>query len=395
MFLGLSPRNSITSSVPYTDLKIQAPFTPTRRIVQTAKWEVNDPLVHYLPDDLRLFKDGVLTNEVKTRTLAGPTAVKMTDDTSLMRMNDRFRPWGGNPNGLAENDTTASDLRVKDPGIRNSDDWDFPTQKYPNVGWLGRVHRGTPWQTMYLKAYPIAPDAPDNWMIPLGGPGLAMDNHPTNDWKFLDLFTTAIHPNATRGQLSVNQTNLAAWSAVLSGAAVTKLVLANATDPPVRTDDFVPPAALDPAVQQIFDGLSVERQRRGRFDHIGDILAVPELSVNSPFLKPPYTDPRITNPADSLKDIDYERIPDQIMSLLKVGDARFVIYAFGQSLKPEYVDPKTGVALNYQITGEVATRSVVRVDFEKVTDPVDPRFGGPDVNRPHVVVEQFNVLPPE
>src|SRR3954471_2222372 len=176
-------------------------------------------------------------------------------------------------------------------------------------------------------------------MIP-DGPGLAMDNHPTNDWKFLDLFTTTIHPNATRGQLSVNQTNLAAWSAVLSGVAVTKLVKRNANEDPDRVDDFVPPAAIDPAVQQIVDGLSVERQRRGRFDHIGEILATPELTVNSPFLKPPFTDARVDNPAAYLRDIDYERIPDQIMSLLKVGDSRFVIYAFGQSLKPEYVDPK-------------------------------------------------------
>ena len=43
-------------------------------------------------------------------------------------------------------------LAIKDPLVYCSDDWNFPTNKFPTVGWLGRVHRGTPWQTVYLKA---------------------------------------------------------------------------------------------------------------------------------------------------------------------------------------------------------------------------------------------------
>ena len=43
-------------------------------------------------------------------------------------------------------------LALKDPLVWQSDDWDFPTYKFPTVGWLGRVHRGTPWQTVYLKS---------------------------------------------------------------------------------------------------------------------------------------------------------------------------------------------------------------------------------------------------
>ena len=37
--------------------------------------------------------------------------------------------------------------------MSQSDNWNFPTNKYPTVGWLGRVHRGTPWQTVYFKAH--------------------------------------------------------------------------------------------------------------------------------------------------------------------------------------------------------------------------------------------------
>ena len=44
---------------------------------------------------------------------------------------------------------------------------------------------------------------------------------PQNDWQLLDLFTTAHdNKNASRGQLSINQTNAAAWAAVLDGVMV-------------------------------------------------------------------------------------------------------------------------------------------------------------------------------
>jgi len=411
VFLGLAPP---PPGAPSTNLVMQAPFTPTRKMVQTSKWEVNDPLVHYLSDDLRKFENGMLTNDVSVQTIKANQSPSITDGTSIGRMNDRYRPWGGNPNnGTSETDPAQFDLRIKDPGVATSDYWDFPTQKFPSIGWLGRVHRGTPWQTMYLKAYPLDADGVDKWMMPQGGPGLAFETHPTNDWKFLDLFTAALHPNATRGQLSVNQTNLAAWSAVLSGVAVT--TIPDITPQTLqRTDWLIEPAgnplpqyANYPPLLKIFEGISRERENMPfrRFEHIGDILRAPELTVNSPFLTPPIITAQVDLKTQQylLKDIDYERIPDQIMSLLKVGEPRFVIYAFGQSLKPEFVDPKSGVALNYQITGEVATRAVVRVDFDRVTlpnggpitDPTDPNYGKPDVTRPHIVVESFNLIPPE
>ena len=385
--------------------------------MQTTRWEANDPLVHYLTDDLRVFKYGTLTNDSKGRIISPPSkaTISITDDSSIGSRNRKYRPWGGNDQLTEDVDLTASDYRVKDAGVRSSDDWDFPTNKLPSLGWLGRIHRGTPWQTMYLKAYPTN-DLQGNafqgdWMMDKGGPGLSFEAHPTNDWRMLDLFTVALHPNATRGQLSVNQTNLPAWSAVLAGVTATTFV---EPDPNVfvPVDTNVVPAAIQGQLQYIFDGISRARSLMpsNRFEHIADILAAPELTTASPFLIPTGISARWSpkDQAEQLRDIDYERIPDQIMSLLRVGDPRFVIYSFGQSLKPEYVDPATGLALNYQITGEVATRSIIRVEYDglpgskygrytgpdvHVTDPDD--LGGPDVNRPHIVVEQFNILPPE
>ena len=76
----------------------------------------------------------------------------------------------------------------------------------------------------------------------------------------------------------------------------------------------------------------------------------------------------------------------QILSLLKVGEPRFVIYAYGQSLKPAdrsilSSGPFTGMSTNYQITGETATRTLIRIE------------GAP--NKPRAVIESFNVLPPD
>jgi len=368
-------------------------------MTHTSKWEVNDPLVHFLSDDLRKYENGNLTNDVVIQTVTPADQLSITNDTSIGRMNDRYRPWGGNPNQLQANDLTAFDLRVKDPGVAQSDSWDFPTNKFPNIGWLGRVHRGTPWQTIYLKAYPTSEQEPDRWLMPDGGPGLAREAHPTNDWKLLDVFTAALHPNATRGRLSINQTNLAAWSAVLSGVGVTSFHDGTPSSDVVRTNKFIQPGSIEPHLMYMFEGISRERDRVPfqRFEQLGDILRVPELTSLSPYLTMPFISEREDGEKKyQLKDLDYERIPDQILSLLKVGEPRFVIYAFGQSLKPEYIDPGTGVALNYQITGEVSTRTVVRVDFDPISlNPTDVNYLKPDVNRPHIVVESFNILPPE
>lgn len=404
MFLGLSPRSTTSNSVPYTNLTMQAPFTPTRPVMNTCDWEVNDPLVHYISDDLRvraLTRNGaiILTNFNKPEPVFVTTRPTIsTRNTTIGRVNERYNPWGQVPGKQRSN----FDFHLNDPGVAQSDDWDFPTNKFPTIGWLGRVHRGTPWQTIYLKAYTnVAPDfrSDDPWMMVPdkkedGGPGLVMDCHPTNDWKLIDVFTTGLHPNVTRGRLSINQTNLAAWSAVLCGAAVTSLHDGFPQGDTVRTNRFIDPAAIDPAVEIIFAGISRERDRmpRGRFEQLGDILRVPELTLQSPYLNAPYISVRAEgDKAFVAKDLDYERIPDQLLSLLKVGEPRFVIYAFGQALKPETIDPGTGLAVNYQITGEVFTRTVLNVDF-------DPPLTNATVTnqlQPRIVVKGFNILPPE
>jgi len=330
---------------------------------------------------------------------------------------------------------TDYQMAVKDPFVTRSDDWDFPTNKFPNVGWLGRVHRGTPWQTVFLKStnymltLPAQPGLnlnlnPNmvNWQNWSGNPFVdynyfttnangfpphiqpdlvtnlvgaiplvpdAIFTVPTNDWRILDLFTTAFNDNAGRGQLSINQTNLASWSAVLSGVNV----LSNT--PTFVTNLFIQPAGAyssagpQPALVTIVNGINNARTnfQNHAFSRLGDILATPELTMASPYLT-------AVTPATKavVNDAVVERIPQQILGLLHGGEQppRFVIYSYGQALKPAthslYQGPVGsgayfGLCTNYQITAEVATRAVVRVD------------GAP--GKPRTVIENFTVLPPD
>jgi hypothetical protein len=215
---------------------------------------------------------------------------------------------------------------------------------------------------------------------------------PTNDFRLMDLFTTAFNENASKGQLSVNQTNLAAWSAILSGVVVN-------TNGTTTGFTWIQPACVDqanlvnpPRVQQIVDGINRARANPtnnpyGRFLSRGDILSVPELTIGSPYLT------NNVNPL-ALPDWVYERIPQQIMGLLRGGEEppRFVIYAFGQALKPAEHSlvtasgPFFGLCTNYQVTAESVIRAVVRVD--NAPTPRAPN------NIPRVYVESFNVLAP-
>jgi hypothetical protein len=388
----------------------RVPFTPSRHIVQTNTWQVSDPLVHYTLDDLQ--------------SGTGQFILKKTaqiPNSNLGQENPIYVPWGGKDPG--EPDPNLMDASLRDSGVQRSDYWDFPANKFPNLGWLGRVHRGTPWQTVYLKSLAGKAANPALWHAHSGlarSLNNAMTIHPTNDWRLLDIFTAAIHPNATRGRLSVNQTNPAAWSAVLSGVTVSAVVSGetNGVGMLSPVDLTVQPGLITNFVPRIVEGINKRRDQlpNRQFTKLSEFMSVPELTFTSPLLAANGFDALAPAGIVNVFDTDYERIPQQILSLLKVGEPRFVIYAWGQSLKPARngvvnnggtlslagpsIDPGDKVCNNYQVTGETATRAVVRVVFpEKLRLPDvplnHPLYGTPDYRKPHVVVESFNVIPLE
>ena len=375
-----------------------APFTPRQVVHRNVSWQVNDPLVHYVVQDLI-----DLMGASKPVTYGIDPTGPFTDfagakvggsSVQVDPLNAHYRPWGGRPGSSGDTaPSTKKNWNVKDPFVSRSDDWQFVTNKFPDLGWIGRVHRGTPWQTIYLKPPGADPVAASQTWAKWSGHIITnwystnftlldyVYSDPTNDYRVLDLFTTAFNDNASRGQLSVNQTNLAAWSAALAGCIVN-------TNAGTNSFSFIQPAgtfnALDtnayPALVKIVAGINRTRaaQPGGRFARLGDILRTPELTTASPYI--------VTNNNAVVNDAVYERIPQQILSLLRNDEPRYVIYAFGQALKPApnsiitAIGANFNLCTNYQITAETAARAVVHLE-------------GPPEN-PHIVVDSYNILGP-
>jgi hypothetical protein len=398
-------------------------------------WQANDPLVHYTASDMLYVEESGPPQRIKPPGDTNQLAASVLRNIGYK--NKRYKPWSVDP-GSVQSDPDVSNPALKDPLMTSSDEWQFPTNAFPTIGWLGRVHRGTPWQTIYLKASDLGLP-PQAYSTNLNDPVMwAM--HPTSarfakkwsDWTgnentpesfftrpvtdrvLFDQFTTAFNDNATRGQLSVNQANLAAWSALFSGM----VVISNSSPDTLLAQPSFDPLIIQPAgnydpaspnvwppVASLVAGINAERRRTnsvgefihrgGWFDHAGDILSVPELTDRSPFLNTggKYTVLR------GMNDAAYEWLPQQMLSLVRLGETRFVVYAYGQTLRPAdrsavTSGPFFGMRTNYQVTAEVATRAVVQVKGSP-----DPALANdPDPDRrypPRIVVESYNTLPPD
>ncbi len=439
-----------TSTATNLDLAVQVPFTPTRVTYQYISWQANDPLVHYFGGDMNF--TGSEPSGLQTGIHQFQGLMTNLPANNLGKLNDRYQPWG-RALAFPNMDGNPFNLRSKDPLVRQSDNWDFPTNKLPGIGWLGRVHRGTPWQTVYLKSSDVLGE-----IVVSGTPPNATTNYlGTNTWEYwtgnfnpisstytapvqdrmlFDLFTTAFDDNATRGTLSINvgptNANLAAWSAVLSGVVVltnTTVNPANALYPltyswltinPAGVYNPTLPLARQPGVVQIVDGINQTRSDtnlfpRRAFEHVGDILRVPQFTVSSPFLNVS-TEAQITN---GITEEMYEWLPQQTLSLLRVSGTpespmRYVIYCYGQTLKPapngiySGGGPYFGMITNYQVVSEIATRAVVRFN-STLTNAIGTNTvynidtgllttnwtGIPAMTNNSAVIENFNLLPPD
>jgi hypothetical protein len=390
---------------------IQAPYSPTRYISQYTTWQVNDPLVHYLASDIAAPPlNNTSTPQPGLHAYNFPITNGLTS-LNLGRLNDRYMPWGGNPplaavGSALQFDPNAYNSAERDPLASSSDNWDFPTNKLPTVGWLGRVHRGTPWQTVYLKASPIDTATWATWtgdtQTSFNQYFDAANSAPAQDRLLFDLFTTAFNDNATRGQLSVNvaaydpdpAAGLAAWSALFSGVVVPPSGPTNVYSviQPAGIYDATLPLTNQPPLLQIVEGINQTRTNTALFPqqtfaHVGDILAVPQLTEQSPFLN-------LVN-TNFNGDERYEWLPQQVMSLLRLGTPRYVIYSYGQALKPaptpNGVYTANGLLItNYQIVAEAATRAVVRFD-----STVTNINGTLTVTNNRAVIESYNILPPD
>lgn len=426
--------------------RIQVGFNPVGEVHLTDRRMANDPMVHYTKEDLQpgglvytypegywkfyadvyhdrrpeMFQGLQLDPSISEGRIAEPSGdylVTYVNRTNRVAAPSKFinayAPWGVTANlgtGIPS-PALALDMAYKDPLVTNSAAWSFPTptNAFASIGQLGRIHRGTPWQTVYLKSSVanIAGDGEDHigdrhhWKWWSGSYG----THPTNDWALLDTFSTALTENAGRGQIGVNQTNLSAWSAILSGIPVLRRLnndgnnlVATVLDPAggngasflhkivggytnngqfrhgigsgfVHTNGW-PGDSFINVTGSNGKSLTILKPRRSlpRFRSVGEICSVETLSVGSPLLENVEYDESNPGRFRPVADEVVERIPQQILSLLKAEEPRYVIYAWAQTLKPApgavvtAPGPFFGLSTNYVVTGEFATKTVLRFE---------------------------------
>jgi hypothetical protein len=314
-FLGLgSLPGTPPSANPYiaagkTALTMQAPYTPTATVACLTQWEANDPLVHYLASDLA------------GSSLNGQPAQQIVPLT-FGYLNDRYRPWGGNAQ-FPHTDPNPYNLALKDPLVSSSDNWNFPTGQALSSSWLGQVHRGTPWQTIYLKATDILTTtgfgAWENWTgDPDAADAAAMA--PVQDRHLASLLASLLKTNDLRQLVSVNNLDPNAWLGLLDGLTA----LTNPT-----SGQFVPIIISSNSPQASIIAGAIQTGRSGQpnqfFRDAGDVLATPQLAEQSPFLSG-------LNPTNQISDAAYEMIPSQLLSLVRADSIGSVAPANGQTV---------------------------------------------------------------
>jgi hypothetical protein len=315
-------------------LAMLAPFTPTRLTVQKMVYAANDPLVHYLISDLNDFAD-----DTNSRVLESPPL------NHLGVVSDRYMPWGtaGNLaiNPLADNN--AFNLSYKDPLVYDADDWDFPTNETLNSSWLGQIHRGTPWQTVFLKSTNILELTKvlngefaigfNTWQLWTGDTNLtdAVNMAPVMDWRMAGLLASLFNTNNIASLFSVNNPSPTAWENLLNGMTVLTNDVADSRF------SFRPQFAAGFGTLTISSNSSQAANIAGAIQsarvaspgqiiaNVGDLFAIPQLSDASPYLNVDSVQSEY-----GISDIAYEAIPDQLLPLLWEDSIGSIVSANGQ-----------------------------------------------------------------
>ena len=315
-------------------LTMQVPYTPVRIITNSVNWQANDPLVHYLASDLD-YNNGPAIGHLSTID-----AISFNPWLELTNLTMPFSPWGQDyySFSLAQNNGsnityvpvgTANWLTtIKDPLMWRSDNWDFPSGQGLPLSTLGQIHRGTPWQTVYLKASDILASGTlgiNTWMKWAGNINYfdATNSAPINDRFLMGLLIPMMNTNSPTQLMSVNDGNLTDWLNVLNGI----VVLTN-SGPDIgyvaspQFDSYVMSSSSAQALQ-IANAIAQAKANQPNhiFKSIGAILQTAALTENSPWL----------NWNDSIQqqfgisDEAYEAVPSQLLPLLRPDSVGAVV----------------------------------------------------------------------
>jgi len=343
-----------------TNLTVQVPFAPTVKAYAYTSWQANDPLVHSLASDLNFSGyDPDPNSSVHTGIgkLQKNEILPILPDMGLL--NVRYQPWGRVPQLFAGIDQNGYNRAYKDPLVKQSDNWNFPDGEPLNPNWLGRIHRGTPWQTIFLKATNILnltgfTSGLATWTNWTGNANRvdATNTAPVNDWHIASLLAALFNTNHLASLFSVNNPDPNAWQGLLNGlTAYTNLpgqfdailISSNSTEASLIANAIQSKRSLQPGQF---------------FTDVGDILITPELTDKSPFLAGLNTTNRITDEA-------YEIIPSQLLSRLRadsigsaaLADGRPLVqftgyddHAYAIQVSPDLLN-WAGICTNYPVNG--------------------------------------------
>ena len=307
---GVSYTNSETN--------VQAPYMPSRVIYDYSLWQANDPLVHYLASDLNCVDPGNMGLHKSDDPASAPipTATKFA-----YVMGDRYQPWGRSKQmaNLLGVNTNEYNLTCKDPLVWSPDYWNFPTNLLASLDRLGQVHRGTPWQTLFLKSSDVLQlynetgyVGTNTWAQWTGDTQFgeyrdAALMAPVQDWRLADLLIALLDTNDVAQRFPVNNTNIAGWLNVCDGLTVysnsaTFLYASFKTpkfDVYTMTSNSLPAAVVAAGIAQARAG-----QPNGSFYSPGDVLTAPELSVASPWLNTA----TVNLQRFGITDVDYSKL---------------------------------------------------------------------------------------
>ncbi len=303
-FLGLARFPGMSSqsyNMGKTYLSLQAPYTPVALVSYITKWGANYPLVHYLASDL---------TDLNTSSAPQKYAAAFTFNV----LNDRCMPWGGTPSlpgpSPSFNSVNRFNYTIKDPLVYSSDAWNFPSGQPLNASWLGQIHRGTPWQTIYLKPCDILQSVGglNTWTIWTGDPDAADASamSPAQDWHLASLLASMFNTNDFRSLVSVNDPDPNAWLVLLDGLTALTNAAPGVFDAILISSNSPQASIIASAVQAARNG-----QPNGFFRDAGDILSVSQLNTASPFLNIALS--------DGVSDAAYEELPGQLLSLVRAN----------------------------------------------------------------------------
>jgi hypothetical protein len=360
----LNPAYATQSQYPpyTTNLAVQVPFAPSISTYEYTSWQANDPLVHYMQSDLYFTGSDPQNGASGIQTGIHRAAVTLATQLPLLpdlgNVNVRYQPWGIKPptvgTGISQQnyDVNPFNLAFKDPLASNSDSWNFPSGNGIPLNALGQIHRGTPWQTVYLKAHnilteinPVNPAlgyvGTNTWMIWTGdydaNDAIAMA--PVQDWHLVSLLADLLNTNDLITLFSVNNLDQNAWQGLLDGLTALTNTIAY---PQFSGTQYSTLTVSSNSVQAMTIANAIESIRSSQpaqiFADVGDVFGTLELSEASPFLN---TNSIILNgkviPGSQqqfygISDEAYEILPSQLLPLLRADSVGSVLLTNNQTI---------------------------------------------------------------